>query len=232
MGLSKGSIRLSSLLIKQRISLAFSEVQKLQEILRSRDYANKSESNTENKDGDKSSSSQRDQKLAIDRTLSIDNSIPKTVTPPISSKSFKISRKKIGIGNESSSLNGSEIRYSRETSSEPNLRPTFSGKRSQSQPQSPPLGNENQSSKPQKPNFPKSSLIEPSLLLSYLNQPLLFRPSILLLDVRPKEEYEKGCLNTKQVVWIDPILLDEEYLPLLTSLTPFQGNLANLSRSL
>ena len=37
------------------------------------------------------------------------------------------------------------------------------------------------------------------------------RPSILLLDVRSMEQYEKGFLNADHVVWIDPILLDQEY---------------------
>lgn len=58
--------------------------------------------------------------------------------------------------------------------------------------------------------FPKANVVEPDLLLSYLSQPQMGRPSILLLDVRPKEQYEKGCLNADHVVWIDPILLDEE----------------------
>jgi hypothetical protein len=59
-------------------------------------------------------------------------------------------------------------------------------------------------------SFPKSNVIEPRLLWSYLSQPLALRPSILLLDVRPRERYEKGCINARQVVWIDPILVDEE----------------------
>lgn len=59
--------------------------------------------------------------------------------------------------------------------------------------------------------FPKANVIEPELLLSYLTQgPESTQPSILLLDVRPKEIYERGCLNAPNVVWIDPILLDEE----------------------
>ena len=62
----------------------------------------------------------------------------------------------------------------------------------------------------QTPAFPKANVIEPNLLLSYLSQPQTARPSILLLDVRPKEQYETGCLNADHVVWIDPILLDEE----------------------
>jgi hypothetical protein len=33
---------------------------------------------------------------------------------------------------------------------------------------------------------------------------------ILLLDVRPKELYERGCLDAEHVVWVDPILLDNE----------------------
>lgn len=48
------------------------------------------------------------------------------------------------------------------------------------------------------------------MLLSYLTQPERSRPSILLLDVRPKDEYEKGYLNAEHVVWMDPILLDDE----------------------
>ena len=58
--------------------------------------------------------------------------------------------------------------------------------------------------------FPKANVIEPSMLLSYLAQPERSRPSILLLDVRPKDQYEKGYLNAENVVWIDPILLDDE----------------------
>jgi hypothetical protein len=58
--------------------------------------------------------------------------------------------------------------------------------------------------------FPKANVIEPELLLSYLRQPESTRPYILILDVRPKELYERGCLNAPNVVWIDPILLDEE----------------------
>jgi hypothetical protein len=62
----------------------------------------------------------------------------------------------------------------------------------------------------QKTEFPMANIIEPSLLLSYLTEPEKSRPSILLLDVRPKEQYEKGFLNAEHVVWIDPILLDAE----------------------
>ena len=58
--------------------------------------------------------------------------------------------------------------------------------------------------------FPKANVIEPSMLLSYLTQPERSRPSILLLDVRPKDQYQKGYLNAEHVVWIDPILLDDE----------------------
>lgn len=58
--------------------------------------------------------------------------------------------------------------------------------------------------------FPKANVIEPKLLLSYLSQPTTSRPPILLLDVRPKEQYERGCIDAEYVVWIDPILLDEE----------------------
>lgn len=61
--------------------------------------------------------------------------------------------------------------------------------------------------------IPKSNVIEPRLLLSYLTLPAATRPSILLLDLRPRESYETGCLNADSVVWIDPILLDEEYFP-------------------
>ena len=61
--------------------------------------------------------------------------------------------------------------------------------------------------------FPKANVIEPGLLLSYLSQPERSRPSILLLDVRPKEQYDMGHLNAENVVWIDPILLDQEYKP-------------------
>jgi hypothetical protein len=57
--------------------------------------------------------------------------------------------------------------------------------------------------------IPKANVIEPSLLLSYLSRPKDTRPSILLLDVRAKEQYDKGCLNAEYVVWIDPILLDD-----------------------
>src|SRR5579859_3627203 len=56
-------------------------------------------------------------------------------------------------------------------------------------------------------SFPKANLIEPKLLHSYLALPEGTRPSILLLDVRPKELYDRGCLNAECVVWIDPILL-------------------------
>jgi hypothetical protein len=62
----------------------------------------------------------------------------------------------------------------------------------------------------QQTTFPKANVIEPSMLLSYLAQPEKSRPSILLLDVRPRDQYEKGYLNAENVVWIDPILLDEE----------------------
>jgi hypothetical protein len=66
----------------------------------------------------------------------------------------------------------------------------------------------------QSPTFPKANVIEPSLLLSYLTQSEKSRPSILLLDVRSKDQYEKGFLNADHVVWIDPILIDQEYQPL------------------
>ena len=62
----------------------------------------------------------------------------------------------------------------------------------------------------QQTTFPKANVIEPSILLSYLTQPERSRPSILLLDVRPKDQYEKGYLNAENVVWIDPILVDDE----------------------
>lgn len=62
----------------------------------------------------------------------------------------------------------------------------------------------------QQTTFPKANVIEPSTLLSYLTQPEKSRPSILLLDVRPRDRYEKGYLNAENVVWIDPILLDDE----------------------
>jgi hypothetical protein len=58
--------------------------------------------------------------------------------------------------------------------------------------------------------FPKANVIQPDLLLSYLIQPKASRPMILLLDVRPKELYERGCLDAEHVVWVDPILLDNE----------------------
>ena len=63
----------------------------------------------------------------------------------------------------------------------------------------------------QSPTFPKTNVIEPSLLLSYLTQSEKSRPSILLLDVRSKDQYEKGFFNADHVVWIDPILIDQEY---------------------
>jgi len=59
-------------------------------------------------------------------------------------------------------------------------------------------------------SLPKANVIEASALLSYLTLPETTRPSILFLDVRPKERYELGCLNAEHVVWIDPILLNEE----------------------
>jgi hypothetical protein len=58
--------------------------------------------------------------------------------------------------------------------------------------------------------FPKANVIQPDLLLSYLSQPKASRPMILLLDVRPKAFYERGCLDAEYVVWVDPILLDNE----------------------
>lgn len=63
----------------------------------------------------------------------------------------------------------------------------------------------------QSPTFPKANVIEPSLLLSYLTQSEKSQPSILLLDVRSKDQYEKGFFNADHVVWIDPILIDQEY---------------------
>jgi hypothetical protein len=59
-------------------------------------------------------------------------------------------------------------------------------------------------------SLPKANVIEPSALLSFLTMPEATRPAILFLDVRPKERYELGCLNAEHVVWIDPILLNEE----------------------
>ena len=58
--------------------------------------------------------------------------------------------------------------------------------------------------------FPKANVIQPDLLLSYLSQHTATRPRILLLDVRSKEQYERGCLDAEYVVWVDPILLDIE----------------------
>lgn len=59
-------------------------------------------------------------------------------------------------------------------------------------------------------SLPKANVIEPSALLSFLTLPEATRPAILFLDLRPKEQYELGCLNAEHVVWIDPILLNEE----------------------
>lgn len=58
--------------------------------------------------------------------------------------------------------------------------------------------------------IPKANVIESSLLWSYLKRPKASRPTILLLDVRPKEDYDRGCLNAEHVVWMDPILLDDK----------------------
>jgi hypothetical protein len=58
--------------------------------------------------------------------------------------------------------------------------------------------------------FPIANVIEPSQLLSYMSIPEKSRPSILFLDMRPKARYEQGCINARNVVWIDPILLDSE----------------------
>lgn len=83
--------------------------------------------------------------------------------------------------------------------------------------------------------FPKANVIEPSLLLSYLCESEKPRPSILLLDVRSMEQYEKGFLNADHVVWIDPILLDQEYTlssPKLTSVLEYPAKPSrNLSYS-
>lgn len=59
-------------------------------------------------------------------------------------------------------------------------------------------------------SIPNANVIEPSLLLSFLTEPEDTRHSILFLDVRPKEAYERGYINADNVVWIDPILLDQE----------------------
>jgi ubiquitin carboxyl-terminal hydrolase 8 len=193
-------------------------VQKLQEILRSRDYGNKSteaEHGAETTENEGSYPLTTGQKRASHQAPANDISDLDNISPPLSNKStFSIPRKRLGEGHElPTSQNISGTQSNRGLSPGNKADSGVSTQLHQSHPPSPQPDQVYQNLPSQKSLLPKSNLIEPSLLLSYLSQPLALRPSILLLDVRHRDDYEKGCLNAKQVVWIDPIILDEEYLP-------------------
>lgn len=214
MGISKGCGHFNTVLIVQRISSAFGEVQRLQEKLRAREYDSTSLGPQAMDSTNSSKQSYRNPKNGFHTTLPNDVSSLGAVSPPAShNSSFKVPRKRLALNDTGL---GTQNEQSLPISSTPSTDAASSrrllSKQSISQPQSPNPKNDRETPVPQNASFPKSNLIEPSLLLSYLNKPLALRPSILLLDVRPRESYDKGCLNAKQVVWIDPITLDEEYI--------------------
>jgi len=212
LGISKGCDHFHTVLIVQRISSAFGEVQRLQEKLRAREYDSTSLGPQAADSTNSSKQSNRNAKNGFHATLPNDVSSLGAVSPPAShNSSFKVPRKRLndtGFGTQNEqSLSISSTPPTDATSSRRLL-----SKQPISRPQSPNPKIDRETPVRQNASFPKSNLIEPSLLLSYLNKPLALRPSILLLDVRPRESYDKGCLNAKQVVWIDPITLDEEYI--------------------
>lgn len=60
-------------------------------------------------------------------------------------------------------------------------------------------------------NFPQTLVINPKQLAKYLMQKEN-PPSILLMDVRPREEFENGCIRHKYVIQIEPLTLRSGYV--------------------
>ncbi|RUS15657.1 hypothetical protein BC937DRAFT_92173 [Endogone sp. FLAS-F59071] len=59
--------------------------------------------------------------------------------------------------------------------------------------------------------FPRNLDITPEQLVKYLTQKQN-PPSILLMDVRPREEFENGCIRHKYIIQIEPLTLRQGYV--------------------
>ncbi|RUP49462.1 hypothetical protein BC936DRAFT_142474 [Jimgerdemannia flammicorona] len=57
--------------------------------------------------------------------------------------------------------------------------------------------------------FPMTPVITPLQLAKYLTQQQN-PPSVLLMDVRPKEEFERGCIRHKYIIQVEPLTLENK----------------------
>ena len=184
--------------------MAFGRVEKLQQQIEARERESRFQANTASKGGLPSNPLIATQGTGGSIPESARSASPHTLsTTQTTVSSLKLPRKRLATptipdkGGSPSLTNGNTSRPSSTSSSDRgSIRQSLQS-------------NESKPARQEIP-FPKANVIEPELLLSYLRQPESSRPSILILDVRPKEMYERGCLNAPNVVWIDPILLDEE----------------------
>jgi hypothetical protein len=197
----------------QRISLAFAKVQNLQEKIRQRE----AKSLNNNVAPEPRPNQWQKGPVQSESTRTSSPSRSAFGPTPTNGTGLKIPKKRPVLAASASqdlvtSSNGFPSRPSSTSSSDPTAsRPSQTPSSQSSEVRSRVDGLKGIKSPTQHtPNLPKANVIEPTALLSYLTMPEANRPSILFLDVRPKEQYEKGCLNADHVVWIDPILLDIE----------------------
>ena len=67
-------------------------------------------------------------------------------------------------------------------------------------------------SKPELPKLPKSTLCIPKELYDYMHN---IRYGVLILDVRPREEFEREHIKASAIVCLEPLVLErEKYVPL------------------
>jgi len=205
----------------QRLSIVSANVQELQKQLRAREKSLTSSTSVDEPISSSTSLSppqsnqwQKDTSIRVKSPDSFSADRPSSTLSTANGMNPKFPKRRPVFSAERAALDRADSPLSNEVSSRPSST-SSSGPGSNRPSQLPPPsdGRRNVGDakvRSHKAALPKANVIEPALLLSYLTYSQSSRPSILLLDVRPKEQYERGCLNADNVVWIDPILLDEE----------------------
>jgi ubiquitin carboxyl-terminal hydrolase 8 len=73
-------------------------------------------------------------------------------------------------------------------------------------------GSSPRTDKPELPKLPKSTLCTPKELYDYMHN---IRYGVLILDVRPREEFEREHIKASAIVCLEPLVLErEKYVPL------------------
>lgn len=57
---------------------------------------------------------------------------------------------------------------------------------------------------------PASPVVEASQLAAWISKRNETRPSILILDIRPRDVYERGCIKHSWIAQIEPLVLKQE----------------------